>query len=100
MSLSIHTAFSKSGTTQTVNMHDLRSVKSGRGSMGHAWVTFADDCGHTVGMHVDERLADMLTEAFAEYENEMSSQEGPTFDDALAGKCDAEARVAAARALK
>ena len=46
------------------------------------------------------RLAEMIEEAFHAYEDWESGQEGPAFDDALAAKCDADARVAEARALK
>jgi hypothetical protein len=42
----------------------------------------------------------MIEEAFHAYEDWESGQEGPTFDDALAAKCDADARVEEARALK
>ncbi len=46
------------------------------------------------------RLAEMIEEAFHAYEDWESGQEGPAFDDALAAKCDADARVAEARVLK
>ena len=100
MSLHISQRFQKGSASVTVSLHDLKTAKAGIGSYGSAWVEFKDDAGHEVTLHVDHRLAEMISDAFSEYENEMSSQEGPTFDDALAAKCDAKAREDAARALK
>jgi len=90
----------KTGVGVTVSLHNLKSVRSGSGSYGNAWVEIKDDAGNEIALHVDDRLAEMISNAFAEYENWLSSQEGPTFDDALAAKCDAKAREDAARALK
>ena len=100
MSLHISQRFQKGSASVTVNLHNLKSVKSGVGSHGNAWVGFKDDAGHEIALHVDGRLAEMLADAFAKYENWLSSQEGPTFDDALAAKCDAKAREDEARSLK
>lgn len=100
MSLHISQCFDRSGASVTVNLHDLKSAKAGQGIGGHGWVTFKDDTGSSVALHVDFRLAEMLAEAFAEYEDWQSSQEGPTFDDALAAKCAAQGRVEDARRLK
>lgn len=99
MSLSITTTYNGDGVQVHANLHDVKSARSGRGTSG-AWVTFKSRDGQTVSLFVDERLADMLAEAFVQYENDLSSQEGPTFDDALGAKCDARAREDAARALK
>ena len=100
MSLFIKQIYNGSGSNVSVSLHNLKSVRSGSGSYGNAWVDFKDDAGHEVTLHVDHRLAEMISDAFSEYENEMSGQEDPTFDDALAAKCDAKAREDAARALK
>lgn len=100
MSLHISQRFQKGSASVTVSLHDLKTVRSGSGSYGNAWVEFKDDAGHEIALHVDGRLAEMIADAFAEYENWLSSQEGPTFDDALAAKCDAKAREDAGRALK
>ena len=100
MSLHISQRFQKGSANVTVNLHNLKSVRSGSGSYGNAWVTLRDDGDNEVVLHVDSRLAEIIADAFAEYENWLSSQEGPTFDDALAAKCDAKAREDAARALK
>lgn len=54
----------------------------------------------TVSIFMDYRLAQALEDAFHAYEDEISGQEGPTFDEALGAKCDAAARVVEARALK
>lgn len=97
MSLHITQRFNANGTAVTVNLHDLKSVRDGE---GRGWGTFTDDVGSSVVIHVDARLAEMLPEAFDEYENWMSGQEGPTFDSALGAKCDALARVDEARRLK
>ena len=100
MSLHISQLFQKGSASVADSLHDLKTVKAGIGSYGSAWVEFKDDAGHEVTLHVDHRLAEMISDAFSEYENEMSGQEDPTFDDALAAKCDAKAREDAARALK
>lgn len=100
MSLHISQSYRKDGSTVGVHLHDLKSVKAGYGSYGSAWVAFKDDAGNEVTLHVDSRLADMLAEAYAEYENWLSGQEGPTFDDALGAKCDAKSREAESLKLK
>lgn len=100
MSLHFTQYFGKGGVAASVHVHNLTSVRAGQGSRGSAWVTFKDDAESEVTMHVDDRLAEMLAEAFAEYHDWLSGQEGPTFDDALAAKCSAKAHEDAARALK
>ena len=100
MSLFIKQIYNGSGPDISVSLHNLKSVRSGSGSYGNAWVEFKDDAGHEIALHVDSRLAEMISDAFAEYENWLSGQEGPAFDDALAAKCDAKAREDAARAVK
>lgn len=99
MSLSITTTYNGDGVQVHANLHNLKSVRSG-GGMSSSWVTFKSQDDQSVSLFVDGRLADMLAEAFVQYENDLSSQEGPTFDDALGAKCDARAREDAARALK
>lgn len=100
MSLHISQRFNRDGTNVSINLHDLTSANAGEGRNGHGWVTFRDDTGCSVALHVDYRLAEMLADVFAEYENQLSSQEGPAFDDALGAKCDAQRRVEEARRLK
>ena len=100
MSLFIKQIYNGSGSNVSVSLHNLKSVRSGNGSYGNAWVEFKDDAGHEIALHVDSRLAEMIADAFVEYENWLSGQDGPTFDDALAAKCDAKAREDAARAVK
>lgn len=100
MSLHISQRYQRNGAQVSVNLHDLKAVKSGRGSYGNAWVEFKDDTGSEIALHVDEKLADMLQEAFDSYHDWLSGQEGPSFDDALGAKCDRIARENEARALK
>ncbi len=84
--------------TMTCNLHHITSIEAdSRGPT--AWVSITGD-GGKVTLFVDGELARRLEDAFTEYENWLSGQEGPTFDGALAVKCDARAREDAARALK
>lgn len=86
--------------TMNANLHGLKSVEAVE-SGPHAWLTMKTRDGCDVTVHVDDyRLAEMMAKAFAEYHDWLSGQEGPTYDDALGAKCDAEAREAEARKLK
>lgn len=99
MSLHISQVFAKDGASVAVNMHNLKNVIWDAHGPS-AWVTFTDDNRQRVVFHVDQKLAEMLSDAFEDYENWLSSQEGPTFDDALAAKVSATVRESQARALK
>lgn len=106
MSLHISQRFRAGGASVSVNMHDLTTVKAQISSNGNAWVTFGSNDENHVAFHVPPMLAEMLADAFEEYHNWLSSQEGPAYDDALAaGETLAAVRAAraredAARALK
>lgn len=91
-------------TAESANLSGFsRLVAESRGE--HSWLRFytKDFRGKETPelcVHMPQRLAEMIEEAFHAYKDWGSGQEGPTFDDALAAKCDADARVAEARALK
>lgn len=97
MSLHISQRFNRDGTSVTINLHDLTSANAGEGRNGHGWITFRDDTGGVVTLHVDYMLAEMLAETFSKYEDRQSGQEGPESDEAhgAAQRC-----VEGARALK
>lgn len=99
MSLHITHYFLKHSVKASVNLHRLKTVKAHQGGTG-SWITFQCEDGHEVTLHVDGELAERLGDAFTDYENWLSSQDGPTFDEALGAKCDAAAAVDVARALK
>lgn len=87
--------------TITANLHNISTMKSERAPRSDtAWLKLQDANRNEFIVFMDARLADAIEEAFYEYENWLSSQEGPTFDEALGAKCDAEARMDEARKLK
>ena len=91
-------------TADSANMHGFSRLIA-ENSNGHAWLRLyaKNHLGKETPelcVHMPLRLAEMIEEAFHAYEDWESGQEGPTFDDALAAKCDADARVTEARALK
>lgn len=99
MSIHITHNYRKAGVETTINMHDVSSVKTGEVTSS-GWIQFSDRDGHSFTMFCDTKLAEMLEEAFAEYHDWLSSQEGPSFEDGMAAKYDAKAREDEARALK
>ena len=65
-----------------------------------SWLTVrGENSLETVSIFMDYRLAQALEAAFHAYEDEIGGQEGPTFDEALGAKCDADSMLEA-RALK
>ena len=86
--------------TISAHVHGFKGLKAQqRGDT--SWLTVhGESYLETVSIFMDYRLAQALEAAFHAYEDEISGQEGPTFDDALAAKCDTAARVEEARALK
>lgn len=86
--------------TISAHMHGFKGLEAQqRGDT--SWLTVHGESPlETVSIFMDYRLAQALEAAFHAYEDEISGQEGPTFDDALAAKCDTAARVEEARALK
>lgn len=100
MSLHISQRFNRDGMSVTINLHDLTSANAGEGRNGHGWITFRDDTGCVVTLHVDYMLAEMLAETFSKYEDRQSGQEGPESDEAHGAKCAAQRRVEGARVLK
>ena len=91
-------------TADSASMHGFSRLIA-ENSNGHAWLrlyakNYLGKEKSELCVHMPLRLAEMIEEAFHAYEDWESGQEGPAFDDALAAKCDADARVADARALK
>ena len=86
--------------TITATMHNFKRLKAHQ-SGNITWLTiYGERSLETIAVFMPLRLAEMIEKAFHAYEDWESGQEGPTFDDALAAKCDADARVEEARALK
>jgi len=91
-------------TADSASMHGFSRLIA-ENSNGHAWLrlyakNYLGKETSELCVHMPLRLAEMIENAFHAYEDWESGQEGPTFDDALAAKCDTDARVAEARALK
>ncbi len=80
--------------TMKCNLHWLTKVEAREVPMKATWLDLTDKDGNQVTVFMPLRCAEMMAEAFAEYETWESSQEGPTYDDALGAKCDAEAALA------
>ena len=86
--------------TISVHVHGFKGLEAQQ-SGATSWLTVHGESPlETVSIFMDYRLAQALEAAFHAYEDEISGQEGPTFDEALGAKCDAAARVVEARALK
>lgn len=86
--------------TISAHMHGFKGLEAQQGG-ATSWLTVRGERPlETVFIFMDYRLAQALEAAFHAYEDEVSGQEGPTFDEALGAKCDAAARVVEARALK
>jgi hypothetical protein len=49
---------------------------------GTTWLAISDKEENSLAIFMPYRQAEMIANAFAEYENWESSQEGPTFDEA------------------
>ena len=99
MSIHVTHNYRKGGVETTINFHDVSTVKTGEVTSS-GWIRFSDYDGQSVTMFCDIKLAEMLEDAFTEYHNWLSSQEGPSFEDGMAAKYDAKAREDEARALK
>lgn len=89
-------------TADSASLHGFSRLVAGS-SGKTAWLCFytKDYSGvetEELSVFMPLRLADMIVEAFHEYENWASSQEDMTFDEALGAKCDAEARAKAGAA--
>jgi hypothetical protein len=89
-------------TADSANMHGFSRLIA-ENSNGHAWLrlyakNYLGKEKSELCVHMPLRLAEMIEEAFHEYENWASSQEDMTFDEALGAKCDAEARAKAGAA--
>ena len=82
------------------SMRHFKSLKAQQNGDAAGLAIYGERPLETIEVTMPLRLAEMIEEAFHAYEDWESGQEGPTFDDALAAKCDADARVEEARALK
>jgi len=86
--------------TISVHVHGFKGLEAQQ-SGATSWLTVHGERPlETVSIFMDYLLAQAIEAAFHAYEDEISGQEGPTFDEALGAKCDAAARVVEARALK
>lgn len=90
-------------TADSASLHGFSRLVAGS-SGKTAWLCFytKDYSGvetEELSVFMPKRLAEMIEEAFHAYEDWESGQDGPTFDDALAAKRDADAMLEA-RALK
>lgn len=87
---------------ESANLHGFSRLAAER--LGeHSWLRFytKDHLGKETPelcVHMPQRLAEMIEDAFHAYEDWESGQEGPAFDEALGAKCDAEARAKAGAA--
>lgn len=88
-------------TADSANLHGFsRLVAESHGKT--SWIRFytKDYSGvetEELSVFMPKRLAEMIEETFHKYEDWLSGQEGPTFDEALGAKCDA---MLAARGAK
>ena len=85
--------------SMSTNLHHVNRMTA-KDAGGTGWLNIYDASGNQVTVFMPIAQAEAIVEAFDGYEDWLSGQEGPTFDDALAAKCDAEARDKAALALK
>lgn len=77
-----------------VVIYGLKEISALDVGYGQSRLTFRSTGRNSVSVYsIPARLADMIVEAFHEYEDWLSGQEGPAFDEALGAKCDAEARA-------
>lgn len=89
-------------TADSANLHGFSRLVTGS-SGKTSWLSFytKDYSGietPELSVFMPMRLAEMIEKAFHDYEDWESGQEGAMFDDALAAKCDAEARAKAGAA--
>ena len=85
--------------TISAHMHGFKGLEAQQ-SGATSWLTVrGENSLETVSIFMDYRLAQALEAAFHAYEDEIGGQEGPTFDEALGAKCDADSMLEA-RALK
>lgn len=71
--------------TVTLNFHHLAKVEH-KTSGEYSWVEIEDGKGNSIALHVDYRLAEMLAEAFHDWDS--YEPEPPTYDEALGAKID------------
>ena len=75
--------------TISAHMHGFKGLEAQQ-SGATSWLTVrGENSLEAVSIFMDYRLAQALEAAFHAYEDEISGQEGPTFDEALGAKCDA-----------
>ena len=89
-------------TADSANLHGFSRLVTGS-SGKTSWLSFytKDYSGietPELSVFMPMRLAEMIEKAFHAYEDWESGQKGPTFDEALGAKCDAEARAKAGAA--
>lgn len=82
--------------TINANLHHVDTMKADHRD-GTAWLTIADARGNRFAIFMDYDMASEIADLWKHMNRE---PEPPTFDEALAAKCDADARMDEARALK
>ena len=82
--------------TLSVNLHDVNTMTAARSGQ-HAWLTISDGKGQNVTVFMDYDIATEIADLWEAMNRE---PEPPTFDEALATKCAADARTDEARVLK
>ena len=81
----------------SINFHHVKKIEA-RYSDGHTWLHVENRNGDHVALHMDADLCDMMADAFAEWDSQ--EPEPISYDDALAMRCDADARTDEAMRLK
>jgi len=82
--------------TMTTSLHDIDTMKAGYAE-GTGWLTMSDARGNSTTVFMDYEMACEIADLWKYMNRE---PEPPTYDEALAAKCDAEARMDEARKLK
>ena len=82
--------------TTTTNLHHIDKMKADRAE-GASWLTLSDSRGNSVTVFMDYDMASEIADLWTYMNRE---PEPLTYDEALAMKCDADARMDEARKLK
>ncbi|WP_162685480.1 hypothetical protein [Roseovarius amoyensis] len=82
-----------------VTLHNLKSVRAdcSPATAPDGWLTMFDRDGNEITIFMEYRLAEAIVDAWYSEDDE---PEPPTYDDALATKCDVLAREREAMKLK
>jgi hypothetical protein len=85
--------------TTTTNLHHISAMVAGyaESNSGIGWLEMKDGRGNTVSVFMDYDMACEIADLWEAMNRE---PEPPTYDEALAAKCDADAALDEARKLK